>query len=403
MNSTNQEFNKRYFELKGSSAEQAVEELARRSFLTEWCYPNPKDEKGDEICDLLVHFDGSLLIVQIKNIAFKGNEDRYIKRAFEEPVRQIHGAERRLLDYGEPVTVTNAFGVTEIINRENMRSVHRLVLSVGDGNVPYNMMSEDRDKVIHTFDRSVVTVLNELDTVSDFFKYLTDKEQLLGLSKPIEIVAYREVDLMGDYIFNGKSFDHLHEHDLVILEEDIWDEISGRAEFLAKKKADRVSYIWDQLIELSHTCPGDDYRHVAREMSRLNRFERRCAADAFMSAHMKALKSEGDFRRTWEICGTTYVMVLTPPDRIRSQRVAQLENVCIVARHKYGHNSKVVGIATEIGVSNLRSHDFFYMDFPVWDEENQALAESIQKEYKVLIDPDQSPAHYDEYPSDDEN
>ena len=63
------ESDKRYFQLKGESAEKAVNELAFKTFLREWCYPNPKGKDGKEICDLLVQYDDQLIIVQVKDIS----------------------------------------------------------------------------------------------------------------------------------------------------------------------------------------------------------------------------------------------------------------------------------------------------------------------------------------------
>ena len=95
-------FDRHRFDLKGKTAEAVVHELAYRSFLREWCYPNPRDKGGKEICDLLVNYDGTILIVSVKNVAYSGNFDRYQRKAFEESTKQILGAERRLMGGNPP-------------------------------------------------------------------------------------------------------------------------------------------------------------------------------------------------------------------------------------------------------------------------------------------------------------
>lgn len=49
---------------KGKEGENFVNDLAFKSFLKYWCYPNPMDENGDkkEICDLLVRIKSRRLI-----------------------------------------------------------------------------------------------------------------------------------------------------------------------------------------------------------------------------------------------------------------------------------------------------------------------------------------------------
>jgi len=391
-------YDKHYFQLKGESSEKALNELAFKTFLREWCYPNPKGIDGKEICDLLVQYDDQLTIVQLKDIKFSGNDERYIRKAFEDPSKQIHGAERSLIDLRRPVDLTNPFGHTHMFDPDAVNRVFRLVISVGDGNVPFNAVRDLGEKTIHVFDRSIETLLNELDTISDFNKYLMDKESLLARDDFISLTAYREVDLLGDYLYHGKSFDHLKELNAVHYEDGIWEEVVRKPEYIAKQKADSISYFWDHLIEFAHECPGEEYREIALELSRLNRFERRCASETFFDAHSKAENRGIDFRRTWEMNGATYVYLFTPPDRKRSQRLAQLRDVCTVARHKLRHNAKVIGIATEIGSQIPHSYDFVFMDFPEWSAENQKLAADLQKEHSILVNPTLSPTSFEEYP-----
>jgi hypothetical protein len=55
-----------YFREKGERAEAIIHNLATKTFLTDWCYPNPKKPEGKEICDLMVVFDDIAIIWQIK-------------------------------------------------------------------------------------------------------------------------------------------------------------------------------------------------------------------------------------------------------------------------------------------------------------------------------------------------
>jgi hypothetical protein len=57
-----------YFREKGERAEAVIHSLATKTFLTDWCYPNPKKPDGKELCDLLVVFDDIAIIWQIKDL-----------------------------------------------------------------------------------------------------------------------------------------------------------------------------------------------------------------------------------------------------------------------------------------------------------------------------------------------
>jgi hypothetical protein len=392
------EYHKHYFQLKGKHSEEVINELAFKSFLREWCYTNPRNPDGKEICDLLVCYSDKLIVAQVKDIKFSGNGERYIRKAYEKPLDQVLGAERTLLRAGANIQLTNPHGYTHIFDSSIIKTVFRIVISIGDGEVAFSGLKVVGDKIIHIFDRSVIVIMNELDTIADFCKYLEDKEQLFTAQSQLSLMAGREIDLLGDYIFHGRSFIHLKDLDFVHYIEGIWEKVSTRPEYVAKKAADQASYFWDHLIDIAHECPGNEYRIIAKELSQFNRFERRCASLTFFDAHSRAEMPGLDFRRTWQMNNITFVFVFTPKDRVRSQRAAQLRDVCTVARHKFRENSKVIGIATEIGRDIPHTYDFVLMDFPEWSKENQLLAESLQQKYGILVNPDWRPGTFHEYP-----
>lgn len=92
---------------KGDKGEEYVNEIAFKSLLGYWCYPNPKDEQGDkkEICDLLVLFKDICIIFSVKNYEFKGDYERYFRKTIEKAIKQISGAERKLFDFPRAVFI----------------------------------------------------------------------------------------------------------------------------------------------------------------------------------------------------------------------------------------------------------------------------------------------------------
>ena len=77
---------------KGQVGEEYVNELTFNSYLDYWCYPNPKDELGDkkEICDLLIIFQDTVIIISVKNYENKGNYERYKKNVIEKSSKQLY-------------------------------------------------------------------------------------------------------------------------------------------------------------------------------------------------------------------------------------------------------------------------------------------------------------------------
>ncbi len=395
-------FEKNYFQLKGKNAEDAINQLAYKSFLKEWCYPNPKDKTGKEICDLLVVFDDIVIIIQIKDIKFNGNDERYIKKAFEHPMKQIFGAERNLFSLSENLELENPNGDIITFNKSEITNIYRLVFSIGSGDVPYNIIQEQKGKLIHTFDSTIESILNELDTISDFCKYLKDKEDLIISNPKLQIIASRELDILCEYIKDKKTFDHLENVNLKNYDDGIWEKFIYSNVYKAKKEADKISYFCDDLIELTSTCPEKEDREIARELSKLDRFSRRIFSDFFISAHEQAEKRNVTYRRYFENEGTTYCFLFTPKDFERINRKDLLHGSCYVTRNEYRNNFLVIGIATEIGSLIPHSYDFLYLYFEEWEEENIQEAKRIQDKFNIHESPKETLSTIDEYPISDE-
>jgi hypothetical protein len=98
---------KNYFQEKGQRAEAVIHNLATNTFLTDWCYPNPKKPDGNELCDLLVVFDDIAIIWQIKDLKVD-KQGRYKKAHVQKNLRQLEGARRHLFDLKVPIELENA-------------------------------------------------------------------------------------------------------------------------------------------------------------------------------------------------------------------------------------------------------------------------------------------------------
>ena len=84
-----------------TESEKFVAGISERAFLTLWTHPNPVGKKGKELCDCLIVCGNHIVIISVKDIAYKDTGDatgwnRWIKTAIDKSASQIWGAERWL-------------------------------------------------------------------------------------------------------------------------------------------------------------------------------------------------------------------------------------------------------------------------------------------------------------------
>lgn len=115
---------------KGIEGENFVTKLAETSYLKYWCYPNPMDMTGDkkEICDLLILFFDTAIIISVKNYNVNGNYERFLKRVVEKSSKQLFGAQRKLFGSKEIVLQKIFCKVIENLNLMTIRIYSKSLL-----------------------------------------------------------------------------------------------------------------------------------------------------------------------------------------------------------------------------------------------------------------------------------
>ncbi len=386
------------FNLKGKKAEEFVQQLALKTFLTDWCYLNPKLPSGKERCELLVVFDEIAIIWQVKDLKLD-KQGKYRKSEVKKNLRQLSGARRRLFELKTPVELQNPRRGKEQFDATAIKEIYLISALLGEGEEFFSGLEDIKNYTIHVFTRGFTQIiLNELDTISDFTNYLRAKEALVGKDKQLIILGGEE-ELLALYLGNNRSFERLNEATLVMIEQGSWERFWNSQEYIEKKKQDERSYGWDHIINRVHEAsPG--YEIVARELARPNRFERRVLSKDFFEAYMMADidNTYPLFRRIFALNGVTYCFLFADDTRPREYRKAMLSWMCYIARGTYKENRKVLGIATEKKASPTCSYDFALLDMLEWTEENQKEMEKIQQETGILLNPLISIAHEEEYP-----
>ena len=385
--------------LKGKNAENFVYELSQKSFFTDWCYQSPKLPNGKEICDLLVVYDETAVIWQIKDLTLD-EKGMYKKSEVEKNIRQLTTAKHRLFRKDIQIELENPRRGKEFFDPEPIEEIYLISALLGKGEDYFSFAETAKGNVIHTFTRDFTElVLGELDTTKDFVEYLRQKEKLLSLGKRIMLMG-GEHELLAFYLMNERNFDRLRKADLLIIEEGSWAELQKRPEYVAKKSEDRISYGWDDIINRAHTA-GGEYEKMARELARPSRFERRYLSKAFFDAHVLAHNEthKNTFRRILKAEGTTYCFVFLDDPEPRTRRKALLGAVCFIARGICRDNQRVVGIATEMKIRRFCSYDFCFLEIPKWTDGEQKEMERLQKETGIFAVYKEKHLHEDEYPA----
>jgi len=318
----------------------------------------------------------------------------------EDNLRQLNGAWRQLFDLKTPIELGNPKRRKEKFDPSIITEIY--LISVLFGKPPNYLVFAESIKTyqVHVFSqRFTEIVLNELDTVTDFVHYLGEKQNLLTQDRNIHVIGGEE-ELLVIYLQDGRSFGELLEYDDIHTTGGIWQQHTAKPEYLAKKRADEISYLVDHLIEIIHDGEVKEYEIVARELARLNRYKRRLLANALYEGRIKALNGTGSLlRRLVPLDGVTICLLYQDKtDNTGKGRQNRLSMMCFVARGLHRANEKVIGIATDKTLSDVDSYDFCLVNIADWTDEMQRWMERIQEETGMFKNFERTHTSEDEYP-----
>lgn len=400
-------------------SEEFVSNLCEKSFLSLWSYSNPiREDNKKELCDIIVVNLPDVLILSVKEIHIpnKGKPDveekRWMKRAIDDSAKQIYGAERAL---NRGVSILSGNGREIRLPDPSERNTWRIAVAIGRGDHHGLFMGDFGSGFIHVFDEeSVWLILNELNTISDFLRYLKSKEEY---AKKSSTLMDTEKDVLGYYLLNDRS---LPDHEgTTIYETGIWEEYKKAPPYEEKKKADEDSYFWDYLIERFtfflkenrlekyEDSSYEGTEESLRVLSKESRFMRRILSQAILEV---LGQTEGDQIRARLLVsdrGIVYVIVVldvTPDiENRRKYRNEMLHLRCIVARDMHPDSETVVGIGLNPFSAPEPVEDILFFHSPEWTEEDHQQALEIQKETGFYVDAMQSIKRINEYPEPPQN
>jgi hypothetical protein len=427
--------------------EQFLSKLCDRTFLKLWSYPNPFRGPGKELCDLLAVFENHVfLFFDRENKTFEGDSEdialaweRWKKEAIDKQIKTAKKARNYVLKNRDEIyldakccikfpvklpaddmvihTIIVAHGASEACKAFSAANVSgSLAIAYGGPDTGFSipfMVNLERTDPVHIFDsHNVSIILAELDTFCDFTDYLAAKEAAIS---QFELIGYcGEEDLLANYFFNFDKTKKKHfigtldkSINALMIEEGGWQTFIGSEPYKRKKQADQSSYLWDDLLQrttqnaLDGTLLGDggifNSRSAIFEMAKEPRFMRRTLADAMRKAiegfpddcdgGVRNLSFMPSFNKS---TGHVFLQVKHPnaaddDSQHRLHRAEMLKIACGVAKNKFSHLTKIVGIAIYAPkFAEMNSEDFVLLDCAEWSNESREFYEERNKQYQFF-------------------
>ncbi len=403
-----------------NKAEEFVANLCTKSFLSLWSYPNPQGkDSGKELCDFLVVYDPDVIIFSVKEIGLKEEGDesinwkRWHKKAIEESVNQIYGAERFISNSPRVVTKDSASGLNF---PDNTRiKVHRIAVALGGKGKGVIRYGDFGKGFVHVLDEiSLQTLMSELDTITDFVHYLTAKETLIKSGK-ILVPSGGEEDLLAFYLSSNRQFPP--EPTMIVLDDNLWSTFRQSNEYQAKKIADIDSYIWDRLIEIQcedyrvagatifdtsikpidNNAPLATVEPVLRVMAKESRFCRRVLGKSFKEFGEVSVLKKVRSRIAISPSGVQYVFLKTQTDGDLKPGLAELGARCFIARGINQNYKTVIGLLEQELLGVGFNFNFLHLHMEDWTDEDHSRMELLQKELGYFSSPRKTQSYEQEY------
>ncbi len=305
-----------------TASERILAEIADRSFLKLWTYPNPFREQNQELVDLIVVFGEDVLLFSDKGGEYPntGNTaldwSRYYRSAVAESARQIRTAENWIRRTPDRVYLDvhcqNPLPIP--LPPANRMRVHRICVApaateaararggqtglVIDPTIEGDALPYAVGQVagcqgwVHVFDEdTLAVVLPALSTTQDFVAYLRAKEALIaenGLRS-----AASEKDLLAVYLRNERAFPA--DGRPLTVAAGTWDELAANPQFIAAQALNRQGELWDRIIERltdaivqRHAVAGNEietaqFERILRHLAMEDRFQRRVLSRAILA------------------------------------------------------------------------------------------------------------------------
>ncbi|MFC1561902.1 hypothetical protein ACFL4Q_02775 [candidate division KSB1 bacterium] len=398
-----------------NDSESLVYHICNNTFFKLWTFPQPQGKANNkELCDILVLFDEDILIFSVKDCEFKdsyrhnveNNIKRWQRKSIDNSCKQIYGAERWLNESDYIILSDGSRGPN--LPPKSTRRIHRVAIAFGGKNKVPMYYGDFGRGFIHVFNEvSFLTILNELDTITDFTDYLKEKESFYGRGINTPFLCGEE-NLLAIYLFKNRKLPTNAEN--ILIDNSSWEDICKKPEYIKKKKEDKLSYKWDWLIDyLSGSTELDkskfkftdsDLEKILRMMAKETRFMRRTLSKSLKEFLNLAKQFKIRSRFTESHSGIGYVFMYCKHNEDRESRLKELQMRCFIAMGELSVCKNIVGInfveyskktGSYIETCLLRSNK--------WSMLVQRVAKKLKDEMGFFQSPIVHEQQEDEYPN----
>lgn len=441
----------------GTVRERYLSTLAEKSFIGLWSYPSVFRDQGlsttgtgKEVADLLLYFDGHVVLFSDKDIAFPEHADikiawgRWYRRSIAESAKQLYGAEKYLRENGARlfldekcehpfpfdlsikslkfhlVAVTNNSDAPcrEYFDRHGKGSTGSLVCEFrldgkGAAENPFHAPDFDRSKTfVHVFDETTLDiVLGELDTTPDFLHYLTEKEKAV---RGRGLVAKGEEDILGLYLSqptaNGYGSLRLPKADrgtAILVQEQFWYAYLASASAYQRNKIRKRAQLWTELTAMfsRHILDADVGEAADQPIQSHERAVRFMASENLTSRAILSSFFEDKFRtvpaghhssrcvRSLMDGNRAYIFMLYPRHstedyaQYREERTSRMDAYGLVLKYLQPTVRHVVIIGMESQGADGRSETILALDLSKpLSKEDKRVAHRLRHEDGILRD-----------------
>ena len=431
-----------------TASERYLARLCERSFLSLWSHPNVFRAPNKELCDLLVVFGDHVIVFSDKSCALKPGPhgwSRWFRSAISDSASQLHRAAGWVRAHRDQLFMDVRCTVRFPFELPSNPKVHLIAVAIGaaaacredfgggsgslvitpasDGTEPFTVGDLDPDKpFVHVLDEtSLDLVMRELDTVDDFVRYLVAKESFVRSGQLVS--AAGEEDLLAYYLqrFDETTGDHAFVFDdnpTGVVIDEMWEAFTRTAEYRAKKEADKISYLWDGMIESVAKCAaegrlvtGNEFPLQAHEQGlRLLAAERRVVRRGLAKSLRDVLlrsDTQDLFARTMPSGshrdhGYVFLTIKRRADfrseeRYRTFRQRTLMHYCDTVKLRQPSTSVLVGLGFGAQSERDGSIDMLVREFDGWTEDDAARADDMRRKYGWSDGDDLPEVHSTEY------
>ncbi|MEJ0003066.1 MAG: hypothetical protein WDN30_04915 [Pararobbsia sp.] len=452
-----------------NDSERLLFKLCRKSFLSLWAHANlhtdqdMREGKGSakEFADVLVVFGDDVIIFSDKHVPFQTDRDlqtawaRWYKRAVTASAKQLHGAMGWLRRFPVRVFLDSKCTRPLPVQIPPVDRARYHLVAVTRGSVeacaasfpgsfgthqirtdlegrahestPFTIGVLDRSKhFVHVFDEfSLEVLMNEMDTITDFVLYLQTREPFI-VDQSRLVVAAGEEQLVALYLTHSDNERRTFlptfnegegQPDFIMLDESHYPALLKLPEYLARKKENARSRVWDELVERfirlgdpTLVMPGfvqanEETEKALRIMAAEPRFRRR----VFIEAMSGLIKNAMDTPTQWRARVITtpqaplivYIFLTVPQgaresdDEYRRHRASVLHAYVRCAKLKFPAGQTFIGIGFDhpARVNRRGSEDLIIYNCGEFTDEERAKVEEMRRDLGIL--PDESPVNYE--------